>query len=115
MDGDSNLGEIVMIDILSIFSLPPLRKESICVSAIFFLALSLFSLFVGVLCLNSSLPQLAWTKRLWLLLLLLCQVGHWSVYYFTSDRSHQVVYVATIVTILAMKHLSSGGQRQNSG
>ena len=36
MDGDSNLVEIIMIDILSIIILPPLMKESICVSAIFF-------------------------------------------------------------------------------
>lgn len=43
------------------------------------------------------------------------QVEHWSVYYFMLDRSNQVVYVATIVITLAMKHSSSGAQRQNSG
>lgn len=48
MDGDSNLVEIVVIDILSVITLPPLMKESICVSAIFSpLSLSLFSLFAG--------------------------------------------------------------------
>lgn len=59
MDGDSNLVEIVVIDILSVITLPPLMKESICVSAIFFpLSLSLFIFpfcWWPVLGLNSSL------------------------------------------------------------
>lgn len=48
MDGDSNLVEIVVIDILSVITLPPLMKESICVSAIFFPSLSLYFPFLLV-------------------------------------------------------------------
>jgi hypothetical protein len=49
VDGDSNLVEIVVIDILSVITLPPLMKESICVSAIFSpLSLSLYFPFLLV-------------------------------------------------------------------